>query len=247
MMIKLAADLELVDLAIYLEGCHSLAIADLHLGFDSALSESGVLVPRSHLKHIEQRLRRIFDQLKSSSKLDTLIINGDLRHSFGPLSSQERQETQKLLEFFASVASWIIIVQGNHDPDLAFLAKAFGNVEIKRYYMQGSYLFMHGDVLSPGIPEHIGTIVIGHEHPAVSLRDPVTGRVETYKCFLSGSFRGRRLLVQPSFNLLVKGSDLTKERVISPFIDETRLGKFDVFIVSDNGRVYEFGKLQRLL
>lgn len=243
----MAADLGIVDLALYMESSCSLAIADLHLGFDSALNEEGVLVPRDHLIRIERRATRIFEQLNSSSKLNTLIINGDLRHQFGPLSYLERQETQKLLELFSRAASQIIIVQGNHDPNLAFLTRTFDNVKITRYYEQGSYLFLHGDELPPRIPKEIETIVIGHEHPAVSLRDPVTGRVETYKCFLSGSFRGRRLLVQPSFNLLVKGSDLTKERVISPFIDETLLGEFEVFIVSDDGRLYDFGKLKQLL
>lgn len=246
-MIKLAADLELVDLALYVESSRSLALADPHLGYERALSEAGVLVPRSHLKHIEQRLRRIFDQLKPSSKLDTLIINGDLRHQFGPLSYQERIETEKLLEFFTNFAAQIIIVRGNHDPNLAFLTKAFDKVEITRHYEQGHHLFMHGDELPPRIPDHIETVVIGHEHPAVSLRDPITGRVETYKCFLAGSFQSRRLLVQPSFNLLVKGGDLTKERAISPFIDEAHLGELEVFVVSDDGRVYDFGKLKQLL
>ncbi len=246
-MIKLAADLELVDLALYVEGSRSLALADPHLGYEQALSEAGVLVPRSHLKRVEQRVTRIFEQLNSSSKLDTLIINGDLRHRFGPLSYQERIETKELLEFFSNFAAQIVIVRGNHDPNLAFLTKAFHNVEITKYYEQGHYLFVHGDELPPRIPDHIETIIIAHEHPAVSLRDPITGRVETYKCFLAGSFQNRRLLVQPSFNLLVNGSDLTKEKVISPFIDETHLGEFDVFIVSDDGCVYDFGKLKQLL
>lgn len=246
-MLKLAEDLRLVDLALYFESCDSLAIADVHLGYEQALKECGVLVPRSHLKHIEQRLRHILDQLKLSSKLETLIINGDLRHQFGQLSYPERQETQKLLGFFIQLASQIIIVQGNHDHNLAFLTKVFRNLEITRHYEQGHYLFMHGDKLPPRIPAHIETIVIGHEHPAVSLRDPVTGRVETYKCFLSGCFRNRQLLVQPSFNLLVKGSDLTKEKVLSPFIHETDLSEFDVFIVSDEGCVYHFGKLKPLI
>lgn len=246
-MIRLAADLKLVDLALYVEGSRSLALADLHLGYEQALSEAGVLVPPSHLKHIAQRLRRISDQLKLSSKLDTLIINGDLRHQFGPLGYPERKETERLLELFTKLADQIVIVRGNHDPNLAFLTKAFPNVEITKHYEQGHHLFLHGDELPPRIPDHIETIVIGHEHPAVSLRDPITGRVETYKCFLAGSFQSRRLLVQPSFNLLVKGSDLVKEKVISPFIAEAYLGEFAIFIVSDEGRVYHFGQLKQLL
>jgi len=77
------------------------------------------------------------------------------------------------------------------------------------------------------------------EHPAISVGDGT--RVEKYKCFLKGKFKGKELIVQPSFNLVTEGSDILKEKVLSPFLKQD-LSNFEVFVVSD--KVYEFGKIK---
>jgi len=70
-MLHLADELQLMDLALYLQDGAVLAIADLHLGFEQALNEEGVLVPRSHLKHIEQRLRAVSSSGSNSLQSST--------------------------------------------------------------------------------------------------------------------------------------------------------------------------------
>lgn len=245
-VLKLWEDLWLVDLAIYLPDRITMVIADLHLGYEEALNRDGVLVPRNHLQKVEERLEKIFAHLgvSSENKLERLIINGDLKHQFGPLSRQEWKESLELLEFLAKRAHEIVLLEGNHDRKLGLLTERFAPLEIGKLLKEGSHLFIHGDEL-PRELNGIRLVVIGHEHPAVSLRSSVTGRSETYKAFLKGSFQGKELLVQPSFNLLVKGSDLTKERAISPLIDKARLGEFEIYPVSDEGKIYDFGKLRR--
>jgi metallophosphoesterase superfamily enzyme len=52
---------------------------------------------------------------------------------------------------------------------------------------------------------------------------------------------GINLIVQPSFNLVTEGTDITKERLLSPFLKQD-LGDFEVFIVSD--KIYKFGKVK---
>lgn len=51
------------------------------------------------------------------------------------------------------------------------------------------------------------------------------------------------MVVQPSFNLLTKGSDLTRELPLSPFLKKVSLDDLEVFPVSDQGKVYSFGKM----
>lgn len=235
-----------VDLAIYWKSQNTMIIADLHLGYEEALHKEGILIPRNHLTLVKKKLEKIFAQIKinEAKKLDTLVINGDLRHQFGPLSSQEWKETLSLLSFMKSKADRIIAIKGNHDPNIEFLESRVTNLKVTEKYKQNDLLVTHGDDLpDPRDLADVKVMVIGHEHPVVSLKSPVTTRREPYKCFLKGSFRGSLLIVQPSFNLLAKGSDLTREIPLSPFLKEADLNQFETFPVSDEGEIYNFRDL----
>jgi len=103
-------------------------------------------------------------------------------------------------------------------------------------------LVIHGDKMpSKELLDGASTIIIGHEHPAVSIREGP--RAELFKCYLVGKWKGKNLIAQPSFNLVVEGSDVLKEEILSPFLRQS-LSSFDVFVVAD--KVYGFGKLEVL-
>jgi hypothetical protein len=244
----IASQLHLVDLALYMPETRIFAISDLHLGIEESLQREGVLLPRQQLGQIRTRLDTIFAKLNVSPArpLSRLLINGDLRHQFGPPSRQESREAVALLGWLAERADELILIQGNHDGKLEWLARRIPPVRIKKSHQESHCLFIHGDLIVAEIPCDVQWIVIGHEHPAISLRDPVTHRVETFKCFLIGSYRDKRLLVQPSFNLLVAGTDLTREEVLSPFLSQDRLKNFRVYPVADDGRIYDFGPLRNV-
>ncbi|MCS7198029.1 MAG: metallophosphoesterase [Candidatus Bipolaricaulota bacterium] len=257
--VSLTCGLELVDLALFLPRQRALAIADVHLGIEDALKDEGILVPRHHLAQVQGRLERIFQELHvtPSEPLQKIIINGDLRHQFGPLSRTEHKESGEFLRWLARWAEQIVLVEGNHDGSLQQFQSE--HITVTKSYSEGECWFVHGDeVLTPdpspvarsqegGARLDIEWVIIGHEHPAVGLRDPVTGRAEVYKCFLVGTFREYNLLVLPSFNQLVRGSDLLKEQALSPLVQQSDLEEFSVYVVSDDGSIYEFGPLRRLL
>ena len=103
-------------------------------------------------------------------------------------------------------------------------------------------LIIHGDKApDKKLLNGIKTIIIGHEHPAVTLKEGP--RAELYKSFLKGKWKRYNLIVQPSFNLVTEGTDVMKERLLSPFLQQN-LRDFDAFIVAD--RVYGFGKLKNI-
>ena len=105
-------------------------------------------------------------------------------------------------------------------------------------------LFIDDILITHGhkIPEKLGSvIIIGHEHPAVNIRSDV--RVEKYKCYLKGKYKGKILIVQPSFNLLLEGTDVNSESLLSPFLDQD-LSNFEIFVVDK--KVYAFGKLKNI-
>jgi hypothetical protein len=233
---KIHPGIETVDLALYLKDFKTLVIADLHIGFEEALAKQGVLVPRFQYKDMIDRLEQIFSKVTAT----TIVLNGDLKHEFGRISRQEWKETMRLFDYLSRKCEKIIVVKGNHDPNIwPITAKKAINV-VKELAL-GTIAVVHGD--TPPKNKNASVIIMGHEHPAVSLREQ--GRVEKFKCFLKGTYKNSILIVQPSFNVCVEGSDVTKENVLSPLI--TNIRDFEVFVVDDaRKKTLAFGKVKEL-
>ncbi len=244
---ELDAELRLIDLAAALPERRTLALADLHLGFEEALHRDGALVPRGHLATIQDRLQGIADALGMSQARpwDRVLVNGDLRHQFGPFTSGEWTHIRGLLGQISEWAEHVVLVQGNHDGNLDVLTGEFENVRVETTCQVGPTLFLHGDTEPASIPADVETLAIGHDHPAVRLRDPVTGRMELFKCFLHGRYHDRGLLVMPAFNPWTAGSDLTQERPLSPILNAVDLEAMTVYLISDEQEIFPFGELGR--
>lgn len=230
---KILPNIEIIDLALY---CHStLIITDVHIGYEEALNRQGILVPRLQFEEIVRRMKSIIGQLKNK-KLERIVVNGDLKHEFGAISEQEWRNTLKFLDLLAGHCNEIILVKGNHDTVLGPIASK-RNVKVVEYFTFGRTLIAHGDKAPDAIKDY-DTLIIGHEHPAVSIKDGA--RVERFKCFLKGNYKGKSLIVQPSFNAIIEGADLLRDKALSPFLKQS-LDNFEVYIVED--KVYKFGKL----
>ncbi len=231
-------DIEIIDLCLYLKKEKILILADTHIGYEEALNKQGVLIPRFQFKEIIKRLEKV---LEKTGRLGKIIINGDIKHEFGTISEQEWRHTLRLLDFLSKYTNEIILVKGNHDTVLGPIAKK-RNVKVLDSCKIDEILVVHGDKLSSNEElKGIKTIIIGHEHPAVSIHEGP--RTELFKCFLKGKFNGKTLIAQPSFNLVTEGTDVIKEELLSPFLKQD-LSNFEVFIVADE--VYGFGKVGRL-
>jgi len=233
-------NLEIVDLGLLLKQGKILVFADFHIGYEEALNRQGILVPRFQFKDVIKRLGKIFSELKKI-KIKKIIINGDIKHEFGKISEQEWRETLKLLDFLAKFCDEIILVKGNHDTIIGPIAKK-RNVSVVDYCFAGDVLITHGHrIPNKNILKKAKTIVIGHEHPAISLREDV--RIERFKCFLKGKYKRKNLVVIPSFCLATEGTDVLKEKLLSPFLDQN-LRNFEISVVAD--KIYDFGKLKNL-
>ncbi|MFH1182341.1 MAG: metallophosphoesterase [Candidatus Woesearchaeota archaeon] len=233
---ELSEGIEIIDLALYLEEYNALVIGDVHLGFEESLTKQGVLIPRFQFKDTIQRLEKILEQVTG---LKEIIINGDLKHEFGSISDQEWHDALLLIDFLGKHCGKVVLVKGNHDVILAPIARKRG-IEIVKDYWLGEILITHGH----NVPEHAEkakVVVIGDEHPAVSIREGA--RVELFKCFLRGKWHNKLLIAMPSFNMVTIGTDILKEKIQSPFLQQN-LDDFEVFVVAD--KVYGFGKLGKL-
>lgn len=243
---EILPNIEIIDLALKYKDI--LIIGDLHLGFEESLIKKGFLIPFSQLKKTIQRLEKIIKKAKPK----TIIINGDLKDEFGTISRQEWRETLEFIDFLKK-SSKVIFIKGNHDTILEPIAKK-KNIEIKQRLDIDDITIIHGDKLFKKLNK---TIIISHEHPAISFKERPDDK---YKCFLLGKYKSHKLIVIPSFNLLLPGSDVTKEEFLSPYIK--KISNFKVFVVQDNMHsetksksssldpkyykdgVYNFGKLK---
>ncbi|MBW3003266.1 metallophosphoesterase [Candidatus Woesearchaeota archaeon] len=231
-------DLEIIDLALYHKKSKTLIVADIHMGYEEALNKQGILIPRH--QHIET-LKRLEQILKKPISIQTIIINGDLKHEFGTISETEWRHTLRILDLLSKYCKKIILIKGNHDTILGPIAKK-RNLEIKDYYIIDSYYICHGHIIPDNSDfKKSKTIIIAHDHPAVSLK--YGPRIETYKCFLVGKYKRKTLIVMPSFNLVAEGTNVLNEELLSPFLHQD-LKNFNVYIVSE--KIFDFGKLKNL-
>jgi hypothetical protein len=227
---KLIKGIEIIGKSLWLKKQKTLILADLHIGYEEALNKQGILIPRTQFKEIFGELEGLLRQTRPK----TIVINGDLKHEFSDISEQEWNETLKILDLLLKYGK-VILVKGNHDVTLGPIAKKRGLKITDKYEIDGICI-LHGDNI---IKTSAKTLIIGHEHPAISLRAGM--KTEKYKCFLLGTWKKQKLIVLPSFIPIIEGTDLRQEQLLSPYLHQN-LKNFEVFIAGD--KTYRFGKLK---
>lgn len=219
-----------------------LVLGDLHLGYEGAMRSSGVMVPVK----LYEKCVADFDEIINSVEgifVDKIIILGDLKHEFGFILQDEWNKIVNFLEYLKKKCNEIVVIEGNHDNILFPILEKL-KVAGVRDYLWRDILFAHGDKEFPELySDKIKYWVLGHGHPALNLRDGITR--ESYKCFLNGSFRGKKIILVPSFFPLVAGTDAREFDLGFPF--EFNLENFEVFIVGDKLEVLKFGKLGKII
>ena len=241
---KLLPEVEALDLGIYLQKENTFIISDLHLGYEKELHMRGILVPPFQFNEIKARLERIFQEYPT---FKYIVINGDLKHEFGRISNQEWDEILELIDILSIHCEKIIVIKGNHDIILDRITNK-RNVQFEKIgFSPSKNIFItHGHII-PKKDKRLSdakTIIIGNEHPAVSLTDGII--TEKYKCFLKGSWKRKNLIVQPSFCLVTEGTDILREEVISEFLEDLNLKNFEVFVVAAPDEIKYFGKIKNL-
>jgi uncharacterized protein len=227
-------DITIIDLGIFVKKHNLLVFADFHLGYEESLNKKGVMVPRHQYKDTILRLHKILEKVSP----ETIIINGDLKHEFGRINTQEWRDSLRVIDLLSQHCTTLIIIQGNHDPSLRPIANKKNITVVKEYRREG-LLVVHGDSIPKKLED---IIIIGHEHPAITLREE--RRKEKFKCYLKGKYKGKILLVQPSFNVLLEGTDVLQENYLSPFLKKINVLNFECWIVDK--KILYFGRLNKI-
>ena len=237
-MVQIHPGLEIIDLGLYLVKENIIIFSDFHLGYEEAMARSGVLLPRYQFKDTEERLKKIFEKI--GIKLKAIIITGDLKHEFGTINRQEWRDVNSILNLFGEYTDKIILLKGNHDPLLPSIVKRKG-ITLRNSYRLKDFLIIHGDILPKNeVKEKV--IIMGHEHPAISVSDGIT--TERVKSFIKGKWKDKIIIVLPSFNLVTEGTDVKSDRLLSPFLKD--VSNFEAFAVPEFDKVLYFGKIKNL-
>jgi putative SbcD/Mre11-related phosphoesterase len=205
----------------------NLVIADLHIGFEEAMAREGHYIPKL-LDELISSLQGVLEREKPKR----LIIDGDLKHSFVPLK-REKRELRAFFEAINGLVDETILVRGNHDVGILWL-KELGIEIVDELELYG-WKLVHGHKLGEG-----ERFIIGHEHPAIRLRDEV-GAVIKVPAFLVGE----ELVVLPAFSPWAYGNDVTRE-IVSPFLRRFEASKLRV-LVPLGDEVLDFGELGKLM
>jgi hypothetical protein len=233
---KLSDDLWLCENAVFLPKAKTLVASDLQLGYEQQLRALG------HNVHYEQlqRMLTLLESLIAQTGATRLVIDGDLKHEFGRISAQERRDIIQLLSRLKDRVE-IIVVKGNHDTITKPLTDELGVRLVDSFGTDGFYCIHGHKEPDPKDPmfKAAHTIIIGHEHPAVTLHDGV--RKERYKCFLVGSYKRKRLVVLPSLSTIVEGTDILKDGDFSPIL---RADSSNVYVIAD--AIRPFGRVSAL-
>ncbi len=237
--------LHALGFSLYIEELNALVVADLHLGYEQALEESGIFLPAVQYKFIKEF---IVNALRESGA-DKLIVLGDVKHEFGSALRQEWNETLDLFATMRGMGVEAHVVRGNHDNFLIPVLKRLNVPLHDPYFKLDDHLFAHGhkelplDAWSGGVSR----VVIAHEHPAVILRDELGVSVKL-KCFLVGRHEGIPLVVVPALSPLMPGSEInvTNVKLLSPILRRVDLDSMRVYVVDLNTGIYDFGTVHLL-
>jgi hypothetical protein len=161
----------------------------LHIGWEVTLAQQGIHIP-SQTDKMLSRLTAIIEKEKPSK----LLMLGDVKHSVTAAELEEWRDVPEFFEALLKLVPSIQVILGNHDgnlepltPSKVELIPATGVALWKKFGL------FHGHAWPA--PEILGceTLILGHLHPAVTLRDALGYRL-TRPAWVTASCNPTRLV-----------------------------------------------------
>ncbi|MFT4868314.1 MAG: putative SbcD/Mre11-related phosphoesterase [Candidatus Nanohaloarchaea archaeon] len=225
-----------------------LVISDLHLGLEKTMTFKGNYIPQNQLKQMKEDI----SEAKDITGADRILVNGDLKNQF-KTSYSENEEVKELANFLNFNFDEVIIVEGNHDTFLKSNLSERG-IEMKDYHIEGRILFAHGDKSLEELEienlENIDTIVIGHEHPAIAMKDDIGVKEKVPALLYGETGDGKNLVVLPAFSKIANGTsvnEVPEKELLSPVLkNNASKEEMKAVGISREAGLLEFPKLSKL-
>lgn len=164
-------------------------VGDLHIGWEVTLSQQGIHIPSQTGKML-LRLKAIVEKEQPSR----LIMLGDVKHSVTGAELEEWRDVPEFFEQLLKLVPSIQVILGNHDGNLEPLTPS--KIEMlpsSGISLWGRFGLLHGHAWPS--PEILGcqTLILGHLHPAITLRDALGYRL-TRPAWVTASCDPKKLL-----------------------------------------------------
>ena len=221
---------------VYLKDISAVVVSDLHLGFEDEMNLHGLFLPKLQREHIERTMDAIIDRYSPNK----IIINGDFKQEFSRNLPQEWDDVNHFIERYKDQAK-LIFIRGNHDNYLTNILK-HNNMEIIDFYEDDNYYIYHGD-------RDMSTrkiTILGHEHPAVVLRDEVGGIFKIPAFVFNFDYR---ILITPARSFFSSGTDVSEsllsEEHFTPVLKSVSK-RFRAYGITEEFGLLDFGYVEDL-
>jgi putative SbcD/Mre11-related phosphoesterase len=214
------------DLCVHLPAERTLVVADLHLGYETALEAEGIHIPRVQTRTIKEALVQAIERHGA----ERVGLLGDVKHEFSRNMGQEVRDVRSVLDSISDLAE-IIIVKGNHDNFIENIVSRLDIPVLERFVLRG-VTFVHGHRPCLDRP-----LVMGHEHPSVKILDKV-GAYLKLPCHLV--LRREGISVLPAFSPLAAGTDITgvsRSEYLSPILANSDVMNGEIYACTDIGLI----------
>jgi uncharacterized protein len=182
-----------------------LAVADLHLGYTWAQRLAGQLMP---ITPVQVTLSQLLD-LQRDYQPAKIVFLGDVVHRAVAVPALEKE----LKDLIATLAprSELVFLAGNHDRHLPELIADWQlPMQVAASFRTGPFLLLHGDETVARGKRARRWVIMGHEHPAISIGDGVT-TMQKCPCFLLSD----KTVVLPAFSSWAAGTNVRRASFMS--------------------------------
>jgi putative SbcD/Mre11-related phosphoesterase len=147
-------------------------IADLHIGWEIALSQKGIHVPTQTPKLLQKLKHLIFKY-----RPEKLLILGDVKHTIATAQMGEWYDIPNFFDELKKQTEEICVIRGNHDGNLEPLLPETIKILPATGSIEGEVGLFHGHRWPSPVLLKCKTLVMAHVHPIVAFRDPAGFRI----------------------------------------------------------------------
>ncbi len=184
-------------LAIFHQRARWLALADLHFGYEVEFRRAGGLIPLFGMETIESRLCGLIDDFEP----ETVVFAGDIAHG-----TTSAREVSAFCGRIRQRAPNLVLIAGNHDRGPISRA-----LDFRDFLRIGEFFIHHGHEAQLG-PEPGEIEIIGHHHPAATLRDGAGLRLKLPSLVQERGENGAERWILPAFSPWAGGTAWKRAR-----------------------------------
>ncbi len=150
----------------------ALVVADLHIGWERLLSKRGIHVPPQTPK-----IKNLLLKLIKESKPTQVIFLGDIKDAITNVQMEEWRDIPEFFEDIQKRVSDLQVILGNHDGNLEPLLPETVKIFPSTGVTFGDVGLFHGHAWPAPELLECRSLISGHVHPTVLIRDPMGFRM----------------------------------------------------------------------